>query len=115
MTKENKRVAFYLHKKYQSSLELLKHCINIIGVFWDVREFFSDLFSHLGWQQQRNNQRHFGRSVYYGVVQIVNCPFFVYKVQSQMVADPEWWQKMDAIKDLFIPGSGHDEVMKSLK
>ena len=37
------------------------------------------------------------------------------KAQSQMVADPEWWQKMDAIKDLFIPGSGHDVVMRSLK
>ena len=37
------------------------------------------------------------------------------KVQSQMVADPEWWQKMDAIKDLFMPGSAHDVVMRSLK
>jgi hypothetical protein len=32
---------------------------------------FSDvLFSHVGWQQQRNYQRHFGRIVYYGAVQI---------------------------------------------
>ena len=37
------------------------------------------------------------------------------KVQNQIVADPEWWQKMDAIKDLFIPGTVHDVVMRSLK
>lgn len=37
------------------------------------------------------------------------------KVQSQILADPEWWQKMDAIKDLFLPGSVHDVVMRSLK
>jgi len=37
------------------------------------------------------------------------------KVQNQIVADPEWWQKIDAIGDLFISGSVHDVVMSSLK
>jgi hypothetical protein len=36
------------------------------------------------------------------------------KISNQMFADPEWFQKMDAIKDLFIPGSTHDVVMRSL-
>jgi hypothetical protein len=36
------------------------------------------------------------------------------KVSNQIFADPEWFQKMDAIKDLFIPGSTHDLVMRSL-
>ena len=78
-TAHDSQRTFHDVEKYQYSLELLKPCITINSVFWDVRAFFSDvLFSHLGWQQQRNNQRHFGRSVYYGVVQIVNRPFFVY-------------------------------------
>jgi hypothetical protein len=36
------------------------------------------------------------------------------KISNQIFADPEWFQKMDAIKDLFIPGSTHDLVMRSL-
>ena len=35
------------------------------------------------------------------------------KVSNQIFADPEWFKKMDAIKDLFIPGSTHDLVMRS--
>ena len=35
------------------------------------------------------------------------------KVSNQIFADPEWFQKMDAIKDLFIPGSTHDLVVRS--
>ena len=34
------------------------------------------------------------------------------KVSNQVRADQEWWQKMDAIKDLFIPGSIHDVIMR---
>ncbi len=36
------------------------------------------------------------------------------KISNQIFADPEWFQKMDAIKDLFIPGSTHDVVMRAL-
>ena len=36
------------------------------------------------------------------------------KISNQVYADPEWFQKMDEIKDLFIPGSTHDVVMRSL-
>ncbi|MBW1837183.1 MAG: hypothetical protein JRI99_09600 [Deltaproteobacteria bacterium] len=36
------------------------------------------------------------------------------KISDQMFADPEWFQKMDAAKDLFMPDSNHVVVMRSL-
>ena len=36
------------------------------------------------------------------------------KISDQMFAAPEWFQKMDAAKDLFIPGYNHVVVMRSL-
>jgi hypothetical protein len=35
-------------------------------------------------------------------------------VSNQIYADPEWFQKLEAAKDLFIPDSIHDVVMKSI-
>jgi hypothetical protein len=35
------------------------------------------------------------------------------QVANQIYADPKWFQKMQAIEDLFLPGSVHDTVMRS--
>jgi hypothetical protein len=36
------------------------------------------------------------------------------KVMDQIYADPDWFKKISAAKDLFIEGSTHDVVMRSL-
>jgi hypothetical protein len=36
------------------------------------------------------------------------------KVMHQIYADPDWFKKINEAKDLFIEGSFHDVVMRSL-
>ena len=35
------------------------------------------------------------------------------KVANQIYADPEWFQKIQAIEELFLAGSVHDTIMRS--
>ena len=48
-------LVFTSKKNHHAALEILKHCINLSGDFWDVCAFFSAaVFSLLCWHQQRN-------------------------------------------------------------
>jgi hypothetical protein len=55
----------YQPKNLTDPLDLLKNCITFLGDFSDVRAIISAvLLSFLGWQLQKEWQRHFGSNIF---------------------------------------------------